>query len=385
MNKRGFTLIELLGVILIIFLLVIIVLPKITNSVNNFSAKTDKLMLQMIEDATLLYIEDNKNDFPKNSNNKYCVTIKQLVDEEYLKEHIEYQDVDITQIKSLQITYEDKYNIELVDRDLCVDYKNICRIVDGELNEIGSKYQCKVKNNMETGFEEGYYFYVLSHNNDGTTNLIMDRNICKDGFVTTEENICEIEWINQLDYELVGGKNWKDSLDTNHFGPVTAMNDLYNATKDWTNIPNIFIDYKDEWSSDGYGYGGISTTNSLTKIIKKDGSISTVLTNKKGYKNLKSRMPYLSEIGDSNGHNEYLYENLDSDTWDGKGSKPTNNINGIVGYWLSASFTHPDETNTAYIVMDNGFYHFENDTEGSSIGVRPVITVPKYYLTIQPN
>ena len=79
MNKKGFTLIELLGVVLIISLLVIIVLPKITNSVNNFSSKTDKLMMNMIEDATKLYMEDNSNKFKKINGSNYCVTIQDLV------------------------------------------------------------------------------------------------------------------------------------------------------------------------------------------------------------------------------------------------------------------------------------------------------------------
>ena len=40
-NKKGFTLVELLGVIIILSLLIVLVFPKIVNSVKNSTKDTD--------------------------------------------------------------------------------------------------------------------------------------------------------------------------------------------------------------------------------------------------------------------------------------------------------------------------------------------------------
>ena len=50
MNNKGFTLMELLTVVILLSILVILVLPRITNSVNNYSDKTDELVFTMIKE-----------------------------------------------------------------------------------------------------------------------------------------------------------------------------------------------------------------------------------------------------------------------------------------------------------------------------------------------
>ena len=119
MNKKGFTLIELVAIILIISLLVIIVLPKITNSVNNFSPKTDKLMMKMIEEAAKLYVEDNINSLEENENGYYCVPLTELVDKEYLKSGIEISGKDVIKTQTMKITQDNEYKIEFVENNEC--------------------------------------------------------------------------------------------------------------------------------------------------------------------------------------------------------------------------------------------------------------------------
>ena len=107
----------------------------------------------------------------------------------------------------------------------------------------GAKYSCEVKEGTS------YNFYVLKTPAEGDTtiNLIMDQNINSDGTpagmtgVTKDgENVYNlVAWINQGDYESVGGQKWDDWTDNNAFGPITAMNFLSEATKNWTNTNEI--------------------------------------------------------------------------------------------------------------------------------------------------
>jgi hypothetical protein len=260
----------------------------------------------------------------------------------------------------------DKLREEVLEN---IYYVPSCILIDdvdsSETVTPGDKYQCKVKDDMEEGFEDGYYFYVIGANDDGTTNLIMERNIYYDeindvGMVATETNNGLVQWYS--------GNN-------NKSGPVTAMDYLYNATKDWSNIPNIVMNYIDE----GNNYGTIATTKNVTKITEQDGSAVTVLTDKEGYTNLKARMPYYSEVtgegkcttGDGSCPlwlSNYLANNK-SVTGEG-----LQNINGIKGYWVIS--TRTNYANYAWHVNISGrVYNNYVISSGNLIGVRPVITV----------
>ena len=144
MNRRGFTLIELLAVIIIISILTILVFPKITNSVKNYSNKTDELMIDMIKNAAKLYMEDNASSFEENSYGYYCISLNELIDKDYLKDGIEISGEDATYTKRLKITYGNNYKIDIVDSHECVildpglyDENNIQLATWDELIEAG--------------------------------------------------------------------------------------------------------------------------------------------------------------------------------------------------------------------------------------------------------
>ena len=250
--------------------------------------------------------------------------------------------------------------------------KNIyppCSLVEGEANTVGSKYLCKVKDKMEEGFEDGYYFYVLSHNEDGTTNLIMERNICDDGTVATQDKLCLTKWY--------------ASSKSNSYGPVTALEYVHEATKGWSNIPNIIIDYKDE--NKGYyfgktnGYGTIKTTSNTTTITSKAGQETLKL------ENLKARLPMYSEVygsgkclryGDSGKYGVcplWLVNYMDDTGYD-KYSVTNGkvNIKDLVGYWLLSSGS--DQNYMAWQVDYRGIVYYHDVNVGND-GIRPVITI----------
>ena len=127
MKNKGFTLIELLGVVVILSLLIILVFPNIIGSVKKSSEKTDELTYQVIYNATDLYISKYPSMFPKIDGNKFSLTLSELVSEDLLASPIKLADgVDLTDIKSVQITYTDinGFTYELKDNnESIIQYK----------------------------------------------------------------------------------------------------------------------------------------------------------------------------------------------------------------------------------------------------------------------
>lgn len=225
------------------------------------------------------------------------------------------------------------------------------RIATSEFN-VGEEYKCNVDDN------NNYTFFILSEENE-RVNLILDRNIYYDE-ETDESGL--------TDSSHIGSVDWYEPEDSNSYGPVTAMNYLYNATKNWMNIPIIEMNYTDEGNTGSYGYGSIITTNGITTITKKDGQTITG-----SYENLRARLPYKSEVYVFDGTNLWMYNYL-SPTTEGivKGDGLIN-ITGINAYWTlsSASTT----SNFSHFVDFFGYVSYHVYSGG--IGVRPVISIPK--------
>ena len=359
--KKGFTILEMLGVIILISLLIILVFPNMTNTIKNKQSEIDSVSVEILKQASNLYVQNNQKNYAKVENNKYCITIDELINSGYLKDSIKYNGEDIKDTKKIQVTYNNGYEYELVDSNECVIYAPFCEAVDSDIeNNIynnGDKFICEVESGKK------YNFYLLNKE-DEIINLVLNGNIHYDE-LTGESMLA-----NSTNMGLV---EWQESGEITD-GPVTAMDYLHNATKDWNNVPNININYNDEINNLGdYGYGYMMTVDIETKIIKRDKTIV------KSYENLKARLPFLYEIEDSNGTNEYLYENLDGSNWQGAGEQPINNIPGIGGYWTGTAHADSD-LKIAYTVNSFGKKHSTSITTKTDFGVRPVISITKDYI-----
>ena len=258
-------------------------------------------------------------------------------------------------------------------------YVSPCKLVSDVDNSKtitpGDKYQCKVKDEMEKGYEDGYYFFVLS-NNHRTTNLIMERNMYYD----EENNISGV-----ADSNNPGFVPWYASSSDPSYGPVTAMIYLHNVTKDWNNVPNMVIDYKDEnidpitgqkGTTGTTGYGAIKTTGNITVITSNTGEETGRI------ENLKARMPRYDEVAGigkclSRDENEYKFGSCPiwlsnylrkNEYVSGEGLK---NIEEIIGYWVLSSYA--SKSNFAWYVDYRGL--IGDHTVNSDLGVRPVITL----------
>ena len=229
--------------------------------------------------------------------------------------------------------------------------------------QIGSKYNCRVNN------EKTYTFFILSHNNDGTTNLILDRNVYYnsdiDKGLTDENNLGNVKWYESRD---------------NRYGPVTAMTYLHNATKDWVNVPNMVINNTTKGDYN-FGYGGLETIGNQTAIIKRDGTVTAT------FNDLKVRMPYKGEVigtGKCSTVNESCPLWLVNYTEMGPYYSTLSGRHRIIdigGYWTLSSeskYSNINETSEpiyAWFVAGYGYVNYYYVSNTSNKGVRPVITV----------
>ena len=122
--KKGFTLIEILAVVTIIGLIFILVIPRITTSLKNKKGDVDKTTENLVLSATKLYVSEHSSKFEKEDGNISCMPLHQLVRKGYLDGPVKNvtDDKDITNGKSVRITYDKGFKYELVDSGECKVY-----------------------------------------------------------------------------------------------------------------------------------------------------------------------------------------------------------------------------------------------------------------------
>ena len=252
-----------------------------------------------------------------------------------------------------------KTTIKAGENKIC---KPVTSDIEGTIYDLGAKYMCEVKPGTT------YNFYVLSHNQNGTSNLIMDNNVYynsdNDKGVASAQNSGQLKWYESSD---------------NSYGPVTAMQYLHNVTKDWINVPNIIMNYTDEnimgfvnQTHGTTGYGTITTQGNKTTITKKDGTPTATFTN------LKARLPMYDEVH-GEGKCLTLYENGGSyyscPSWLTQNLEIVKHAsNAVEGYWTLAT-NHDTKPTYAWRVITGGVISNGTVDNIMRAGVRPVITV----------
>ena len=139
--KKGFTLVELLGVIVILTVIGVIAVPTVLNMYRGSKEELSDLTEQVLITSTKAYVNDNENDFPVNNGNVYCVSLKRVVSENYLKTPVidsnTGEEIDLDKIVQVKVT-NGTYDISL--NDSCVIYVNepfTMTAPDGVINEHG--------------------------------------------------------------------------------------------------------------------------------------------------------------------------------------------------------------------------------------------------------
>ena len=376
MRSKGFTLIELLAVIVILAIIALIAVPIVLGIINDSKKSSEKESLNLYTDTVEKAITKKQMNNP-NFNPDKC-EIKDKGDLECFSGTTSLGIVEIEMkgqvpssgtviIEGNNIKYE---NIVLNEKTFYKKESNATLVSDAAPTGVsyGDKYTYKV-NDSDT-----FNFYVLSIEGD-KVNLIMDRNICEDGTVATEQNTCYVKWYDDGDANL--------NNDKAEFGPITAMTYLYNGTKNWTNVPDMELTYTDENNSGtNYGYTGITTDNGVATITGKNGASNTTIGTTS--QPLKARLPKYSEVSGTDGNHctdsdgscpSWLVEYLNDSAGATNDSYYTNNelISGIYGYWLLSS--SPGLLRYARNVRNSGGVGNLSTSRDGYYGVRPVITV----------
>ena len=364
--KKGFTLVELLAVIVILAIIALIAVPIVINIINNSKKSSEEESLKLYLDAVQKAIV-RKQLVTTTFNPKKCTIEGQeiICDEEEIEIDVKGEKPTEGEIKFKKGILVKGINLKL--NGLYYQVSN-GRVSDGAIEKyelfrliqdispsglsIGDEYTYQVNDS------DKFTFYVLSID-DTKVNLIMDRNICEDGTTETQQKKCTIAW---------------DSRFGNRKGPVTAMQGLYNATKNWDNVYNIDLEYDDilELTNAGYstenGYKGINIIDGVGKIINKEEnelvSIGTEL------EPLKARLPLFSEVYGTDG-NHCTWNTNSCPLW------LKTNILGYPlteGYWLLSS--SPNSSILSSVIRAGRLAAYEvNDTNW--FGIRPVITILK--------
>ena len=118
--KKGFTLIEILAVVTIVGLLFILVMPKITNSLNSKKDDLNTINKNVIINAAKNYVYDNSDTFLKEDKKIYCLPLNTLVKEKYLENIKDVtNDKDITNSKCVKIYFDKSFKYEIVNKSEC--------------------------------------------------------------------------------------------------------------------------------------------------------------------------------------------------------------------------------------------------------------------------
>lgn len=188
MNKNGFTLVELIAVIVILGLLALIANSSVVNVVKNSKSDLYNTQLKLIESAAESWGNDNLDKLPNDGECKYLTlaNLKNygLMEEEIInpKTNKEFSDnlyIKITSKINSSGMLKTTYKVDDSVNGCTEALPPVCTLaLDSEKTglENGAKYNCKVKETMEVEYPNGYTFYVLGKNEDGTISLIMDRN-----------------------------------------------------------------------------------------------------------------------------------------------------------------------------------------------------------------
>ena len=435
--KRGFTLIELLAVIVILAIIALIATPIVLSIINETKEsallRSADFYIKALENQIMLENMKEGGNFNPNT----CDIVDGVVTCEGKEINLEVDGevpssgsvtFEAGKVTSVSLEYPSGTVTRTDEGELVIgDASQVCKPIKDVAPKgvsAGDKYQCKVKDEMEEGFEDGYYFYVISKEDDGTTTLIMDRNINSDGTVSKkaiyegekEENggiYNLVAWVNQDDYGILHPYDevvcWEDDgCVLNDKGPITAMKFLYNATKDWTNIPALNYIYNDKeyqgTIEENISYTSFVSNDGVATITALSGNKTTIGTNDKP---LRARMPIYSAVYDEESDiylekgdvsdlkpdesNKYLYYHLhlegcyDNDAdWnpvacedagyiEGVYEKEIENIDNIYGYWTLSS--DANDSSHAWHVSYDGYVSRDSVAFENDYGVRPVINL----------
>ena len=139
LTTLGFTLIELMATIVIISIVVILTFPNIVNQIKKSKDANKENVNSIVISAAKKYVNDHPNKFEENGSD-YCIMIKDLVDNDYLKEDV-VNDKNYNIIDHLiSVKFNNNFTYKITEK--CVkDYNQIGLVLrlDGILNSFNKE------------------------------------------------------------------------------------------------------------------------------------------------------------------------------------------------------------------------------------------------------
>ncbi len=123
MKKSGFTLVEMVAVILIMALLTIIVLPTIINQIRSQKENISETAMQLISNATELYLSEKSNEYAMYFGDTYCIPLETLVNDDKLKKPVKDlstgKEIPLNQIVKIEVNEYGNGEYSIVDANQC--------------------------------------------------------------------------------------------------------------------------------------------------------------------------------------------------------------------------------------------------------------------------
>ena len=369
MRKNGFTLIELLAVIVILAIIALIATPIILGIINDAREKANERSVELYASAVrngiaAYQLRTGNEVLPGTYNESNPLPFKPEYEGKVDCTNVIIGEDGKVSLEGCTVNGGEKqysYGIEQETPSLAgtIGICNPISVATEGTYTAGDKYECDVDPNKE-GYDQ--IFYVLTTPASGATsvNLIMDSNIRTGGEAVKEatptaEQKGLVAWITQTDYERddIGGTAWDDWTDNNTFGPITAIEYLQTATKDWTNVnPQTISTFTDN----------AGETHNMAKTYT-----------------VNARMPYLSEVG-ATGCDIVNYESGTCPLWmvdhlnEYTSAYPTRTaVSGVYGYWTLSSIA--SYSGSAWRVSYDGSASSDGVNNDGADGARPVINL----------
>ena len=365
MRKNGFTLIELLAVIVILAIIALIATPIILGIINDAREESNERSVELYASAVrngiaAYQLREGKEVLPGTYNESNPLPFKPEYEGKVDCTNVIIGEDGKVSLEGCTVNGGEKqysYGIEQETPSLAgtIGICNPLSVATEGTYTAGDKYECDVDPNKE-GYDQ--IFYVLTNAASGSVNLIMDSNITRTGDAIKDANPTDkglVAWITQTDYERddIGGTAWGDWTDNNTFGPITAIEYLQTATKDWTNVnPQTISTFTDN----------AGETHNMAKTYT-----------------VNARMPYLSEVGatgcDITNYTEgscplWMVDHLNEYT----SAYPTRTaVSGVYGYWTLSS--DASISSSAWAVDYIGYANGNGVNDDGNYGARPVINL----------
>ena len=90
-NNKGFTMVELLAAVTILGILATIAIVSVTNTMEKSHKEYDEKQNKLFTTAAQTYFTDNRSELPKKLLTTNTVTLKKLIEENYIEEIVDYK------------------------------------------------------------------------------------------------------------------------------------------------------------------------------------------------------------------------------------------------------------------------------------------------------